>query len=61
MHFNREGNADSFKNVLDSKPYGKIAPKKLECKGNVKKRLGTTLRKLRSEMKSENLQTVKDQ
>ena len=38
--------------MLGTKPYGEIAPKKLECIGHVQKRLGTRLRKIRSDMKS---------
>ena len=47
-----DGDTESFKKVLDSKPYGdSLIPKKLECVGHVQKRLGTRLRKLRTNLK----------
>ena len=55
MHFIGDGDTDSFKRVLDSKTYGEIAPKKLECIFHVQKRLGTRSRKLCSDMKFINL------
>ena len=45
------GNGDSstFNSVVDSKPYGEeCVPKKLECTGQVQKRLGSRLRKLKN-------------
>ena len=51
-HYIGDGDTESFKKVVDSKPYGDdLTPKKLECVGHVQKRLGTRLRKLRIDMK----------
>ena len=51
-HYFGDGDTESFKKVVDSKPYGDdLKPIKLECVGQVQKRLGTWLRKLRNDMK----------
>lgn len=43
-----DGDTNSFKSVLDSKPYGEEKPiEKVECVGHVQKRMGTRLRKLK--------------
>ena len=51
-HYIGDGDTESFKKVVDSKPYGHdLKPIKLECVEHVQKRLGTRLRKLRNDMK----------
>ena len=41
-HYFGDGDTESFKKVVDSKPYGyDLKPIKLECVGQVQKRLGT--------------------
>ena len=43
-HYTGDGDAESFKKVLESKPSGdNLIPCKLECVGHVQKRLGTRL------------------
>ena len=49
IDFIGDGDTGSFLKVCESKPYGDLLPKKLECVGHVQKRLGTRLRKLRSD------------
>ena len=43
-----DGDTNSFKTVLDSKPYQVKDVVKVECVGHVQKRMGTRLRKLKS-------------
>ena len=43
-----DGDTNSFKTVLDSKPYQDKDVVKVECVGHVQKRMGTRLRKLKS-------------
>ena len=43
-HYIGDGGTESFKKVVDSKPYGDaLKPVKLECVGHVQKRLGSRL------------------
>lgn len=48
------GNGDSkgFASVVESAPYGTAKIDKLECIGHIQKRMGSRLRKLRSENKN---------
>ena len=51
-HYIGDGDTESFKKYVDSKPYGDdLKPIKLEYVGHVQKCLGTRLRKLRNDMK----------
>ena len=55
-----DGDTESYKKVVNSKPYGDFVPQKLECVGHVQKRLGTRLRKFRNERKSQVLSDGKN-
>lgn len=50
-----DGDTNSFKSVLDSKPYMDKEIEKIECVGHVQKRMGTRLRKLKSSMSGKKL------
>ena len=54
-----DGDTTSFKEVLESKPYGDTPIQKLECVGHVQKRLGTRCRTLRQTLKGKNLSDEK--
>ena len=59
-HYIGDGDTESYKRVVDSKPYGdELVPIKLECVGHVQKRLGTRLRKLRNDLKGQKLEDGK--
>ena len=53
-HYIGDGDTSAFKEVIDSKQYDNFAivPTKLECVGNIQKRLGTRLRELRNSFKN---------
>ena len=54
-HYIGDGDTESFKKVLESKPRGDdLIPRKLECASHVQKRLGTRLQKLRYDIKGKN-------
>ena len=56
-HYIGDDDAESFKKVLESKPYGdNLIPCKLKCVGHVQKRLGTRLRKLRNDMNGKKIE-----
>ena len=51
-----DGDTESYKKVVDSKPYGDDpVPIKIECVGHVQKRLGTRLRRIRADYKGKKL------
>lgn len=51
-HYIGDGDAKTFKALLDSKPYGDdFVVKKCECVGHVQKRMGTRLRNVKKEQK----------
>lgn len=50
-----DGDTNSFKTVSESKPYGDINVEKVECVGHVQKRMGSRLRKLKSNLVGKNL------
>ena len=50
-----DGDFSSFKKVCEAQPYGDIEVNKLECVGHVQKRVGSRLRKLRTQYKSQKL------
>ena len=59
-HYIGDGDTESFKKNVDSKPYGDdLKPIKLEYVGHVQKCLGTRLRKLRNDMKGKVLSDSK--
>ncbi|GBN79607.1 hypothetical protein AVEN_228022-1 [Araneus ventricosus] len=51
-----DGDASTFKDVCEDKPYGiNTTIEKVECVGHVQKRMGTRLRKLKKDMKRKKL------
>ncbi|GBO37263.1 hypothetical protein AVEN_261938-1 [Araneus ventricosus] len=51
-----DGDASTFKDVCEGKPYGiNTAIEKVECVGHVQKRMGTRLRRLKKDMKRKKL------
>ena len=51
-----DGDTEAYKKVVDSEPYGpNVQIEKLECIGHIQKRLGSRLRKLRSQWKGKKL------
>ncbi|KAK3926587.1 MTRF1L release factor glutamine methyltransferase [Frankliniella fusca] len=55
-----DGDAKTYKNICDAKPYGDdLIPEKVECVGHVQKRMSTRLRKLKKDMKGKKLKDGK--
>ncbi|XP_034256368.1 uncharacterized protein LOC117654216 [Thrips palmi] len=55
-----DGDAKTYKNICDEKPYGDdFIPEKVECVGHVQKRMSTRLRKLKKDMKGKKLKDGK--
>ena len=55
-----DGDSSAFKKVIDSKPYGdQTSITKLECVGHVQKRVGSRLRRLKTEYKGTKLEDGK--
>ena len=50
-----DGDLTSFKTVVNSRLYGDMKIQKLECVGHIQKRLGSRLRKLRTQTKDQKL------
>lgn len=47
-----DGDSKAYKCVIESKPYGDVKIKKVECVGHVQKRMGTRLRKLKQTLRT---------
>ena len=55
-----DGDVNTFRKVLDSKPYGdEVDIQKIDCVGHVQKRMGTRLRNLKKSLKKTQLADVK--